>query len=126
MLFYIVYILSRFFHVFQFDLNRLNGYDFAWLDEGKYKTKPGTNNLFVPPKGQRNTSLICNFLYTTLNRSLRDSRKRRANFDADLVMLDYDQLSMWQDLSQMTQYTLVFLINKADDGNVRMPIILAV
>lgn len=78
---------------FLFNLNTVKHFDLVWLDEGKYKGE----YLFTPRKGaDRPLPVVCHFLYTTLNQHIYQSRVDRANNNADLVLLDYEQIPQFE------------------------------
>lgn len=65
----------------------------VWLDEGKYRRY----KLFTPPPGRkRKVPVVYNALYPTLNQSTYDSRVALAREQADLVLVDHDDLGRWE------------------------------
>ena len=53
--------------------------------------------MFVPARGKRPVPVVCHFMYTTLASHIRNSRIRRAQRNADLVLLDYDDPAKFAD-----------------------------
>lgn len=67
--------------------------DVAWLDEGKYQRY----QLFAQPPGpHRPTPVVYNAVYPTLNQSTYESRVVLAREQADLVLVDHDDLGRWE------------------------------
>lgn len=94
---------------FQFDLGALShDIDVAWLDEGKYKG----NQLFIPLRGSRSIPVVCHFIYTTLLQHIYWSRVERAKKNADMVLLDYDQIDRFQPYLEIPVRRLAYAVNE--------------
>jgi hypothetical protein len=68
-------------------------FDLLWWDEGKHRGGPH----FAPPPGRDRPVPVAYYcLYPTINKSTYRDRVRRAREDADLVLLEHDDLARWQ------------------------------
>lgn len=74
------------------NVNDLAGrFDLVWLDPGKYNHL----NLFVPRRGRRTVPVVYWSLYPTLSDDHRCNERERAAHNADLVLVDHDELRHW-------------------------------
>ncbi|NIP86392.1 MAG: hypothetical protein GTO03_12815, partial [Planctomycetales bacterium] len=75
------------------DLEEFAGaFDVVWLDEGKYKGR----QLFSPAPGAHPLPVVYWALYPTLAQDIYESRVRLARQDADVVLVDHDDLGRWE------------------------------
>jgi hypothetical protein len=79
---------------FSMSLSELRNVDLVWWDEGKYRGGPH----FYPPRGARTVPVAFYCIYPTLSESIYRDRQERARRDADLVLLEHDDLARWQGL----------------------------
>lgn len=75
------------------DLGTFAGdFDLVWLDPGKYAHR----NLFAPKRRRHQVPVVYWSLYPTLSDGHYHTEFDRAQLNADLVLLDHDDLRRWQ------------------------------
>lgn len=96
---------------FEEDLFDYRQFDIAWLDEGKYKSY----SRFIP--NAPHTTYLCPsvamyVLYPTLNSGHYTRRVERAKLNADLVLIDHDDLERWKENVRMPVRRLAYSVNE--------------
>lgn len=74
------------------DVNQWAGrFDLVWLDPGKY----AHTNILAPKRSQHKIPVIYWSLYPTLTRGHLAKERARAQYNANLVLVDHDDLKHW-------------------------------
>ena len=83
--------------------------DVVWLDEGKYRNY----QLFAPPPGPGRPLPVAYYaLYPTLSDDIYRSRIARAKKQADLVLVEHDDLERWERDSGLPCRRLAYSVNE--------------
>lgn len=79
---------------FHLDLHDYRSHDIVFWDDGKYKSYAGFKPN--PPHSTYMVPQVCQYvLYPTLTRSHYNTRVARARRNADLVLIDHDDIERW-------------------------------
>lgn len=97
--------------LFKIDLHDFKGYDILWMDEGKYKS---TSRFIpnVPHYTYQVPLVVCYSLYPTLSQGHFERRIQRSQLNADLTLLDHDDLGRWQERLETPVRRLAYSVNE--------------
>jgi len=97
--------------IFKVDLFKYRQFDVAWLDDGKYKS----HSQFIPDAPH--LTYLCPpvamyVLYPTLSQGHYRRRVKRAVLNADLVLVDHDDLGLWEEGTGLPTRRLAYSVNE--------------
>jgi hypothetical protein len=103
--------LRKGFKVDLFKLPHVEQYDVVWLDDGKYKSYAQFSPN-VPHGTYLVPQVVMYALYPTLSAGHYRRRLERARHNADLILVDHDDLGRWERDSGMNVRRLAYSVNE--------------
>jgi len=96
---------------FRLDLHQYRKYDIVFWDDGKYKDYAGFSPL-SPHKTYMVPQVCMYALYPTLTNSHFTRRVARAKKDADIVLIDHDDVERWRKATNLPCFRMPYCTNE--------------